>query len=162
MRTSYLIRGEMYSLNRDSSCYRDELDFLSSKPDKSNNTFRPLRGPQSKRLNKETGDNLSKLVALKDSSFYESSIVESDKNLVLDILPAVSSIDQVQVALRNLNLSNFARDLGHFLPFNQQSYYRSNQNVCLHFFIIHWIISNIFYFVLFFYRIQTLHTKGMN
>lgn len=111
LRTSYLIRGQMFSLNRDSSAYPGGPDNVA----KMAKTFRPLRGPKFWKMHNDTNDSLSKLVALKDSFFYDSSIVELDKNLVLDILPCAGKLVQVQQRLLQLSSTQPTLKLGHFV-----------------------------------------------
>ena len=74
--TSFLIRGIMYSLNRDSSSYEEEINSKSiGNKSKSNNlankfTFRPLRGPNLKQIYLKTSHNNQP----KDNEIFSNSI----------------------------------------------------------------------------------------
>ena len=157
IRTSYVIRGQMFSLNRDASAYQQTLAELEedhhrhqrgdqrrksgSRQQQANSregttfkrntfNFRPLRGPKFWEQHRATVANLSQLVALKEADLYRGARLEADKNLVMDILPAVGAISSVRRRLATLDggLRSFVAEMANFGGGGGGGY---NRQVCL-------------------------------
>ncbi|KAJ6219301.1 hypothetical protein RDWZM_005113 [Blomia tropicalis] len=108
LRTSYLIRGQMFLLNRDSSAYPD------GNKSKFRHSFHQLRGPQWKSMHLIQSSNQFKLKAMKESELYSSSLAYSDRDFVLDILPNLQLFEPFNDRIHKLNFQNFYKDLCEF------------------------------------------------
>lgn len=137
IRSSYLIRGTMFGLNQDASAYdglvkRRTADEKQQQQMKRTFSFRPLRGPTFWATRRAMTANLGQLLELKESRLYRGVRLESDRNLVMDILPAVvgSPIGSLTGRLAKLDgsLRAFASDMAHFTGGYD---FESRRKVCL-------------------------------
>lgn len=159
IRSSYVIRGQMFALNQDASAYgelgpkRDD----GKLPIKRTFSFHPLRKPIFAQQRRAMTANLGQLVALKESAFYRGVCFESDKNLVMDVLPAVvgSSIRSVtdRIAALDGSLRAFASDMAHFTGGYD---FDSRHKVCLLLFIT---LCHLFTFFL---QAKSYSSEGQN